>query len=284
MPRALPGEKLMAKILGLLLLGVIGLVGLRLWDAREDQSEWARLRGLQPEDPKKYDPKMVAHLPEPAQRYFNFAIKPGTPLYTVAEIEMEGEFSLGTQAEPNYQKMKADQILASPAGFVWRLSLPGRVPVSGSDSGQWTRFRIFGLIPVARQGGDQDHGRSAFGRHVAESVFWTPAALLPSPWVLWEKINDHTARVTVSHEGHSQAVDVEVEPNGQLTRVVFQRWSNANPEKAFRLQPFGGDLRDFREVQGFQVPFDVEAGNMYGTPDYFVFFKAKIRSIRFQAE
>jgi hypothetical protein len=59
------------------------------------------------------------------------------------------------------------------------------------------------------------------------------------------------------------------------------RWSNANPEKQYRLQPFGGVLSDFREVQGYRLPFRVEAGNMFGTDDYFVFFKAEVTDIRF---
>ena len=40
------------------------------------------------------------------------------------------------------------------------------MPVSGSDSASWTRFRIFGIVPVGRLGGDPDHTRSAFGRYV----------------------------------------------------------------------------------------------------------------------
>ncbi|MCO4321102.1 DUF6544 family protein [Aliidiomarina quisquiliarum] len=54
---------------------------------------------------------MVNDLPEPAQRFFNFAIAPGTPLYTVAEIDMEGQFSLGSQEKPNYHLCKHTRFL-----------------------------------------------------------------------------------------------------------------------------------------------------------------------------
>lgn len=59
------------------------------------------------------------------------------------------------------------------------------------------------------------------------------------------------------------------------------RWSDANPEGRCRLQPFGGYLSDFREVQGFRIPFKVEAGNMFGTDEYFAFFKARVTAVRF---
>ncbi len=267
--------------LALLVLLLGSLFVLRLVDWRADQAEWKKLSSLQPTNPILYDPSMVVDLPEPARRFFNFAIASGTPLYTVAEIDMGGQFSLGSQEEPNYQPMQAHQILAAPHGFVWRLNLPGIIPVSGSDSGRWTRFGIFGFIPVARMGGNSDHIRSAYGRYASEAVFWTPATILPRGGVTWASVDEHTARVTITHGELSQDVDVKVNAEGQPLEVSFMRWSNANPEKLYRLQPFGGILSDFRVVQGFKLPFRIEAGNMFGTREYFPFFKAEVKAIRF---
>ena len=268
-------------ILSMLGFALFALLAIRLWDGRADRLEWKRLAALQPQNPGIYEPAMVTDLPEPARRFFNFAISPGTSLLTVAEIDMGGQFSLGTRQAPNYQQMNAKQILAAPSGFVWKLRLPGIVPVSGSDSGRWTRFRIFDLFPVARMGGNPDHSRAAYGRYVAEALFWTPAALLPGPGVVWEKVDENTARVIVSHMGLSQAVDLKVDDDGRPVEVHFMRWSDSNPEKTHRFQPFGGKMSDFREVQGFNLPFNVEAGSMFGTEDHFVFFKAEVVSIRF---
>lgn len=273
--------KLLYLFSGLLLLALIALLVLRLIDWRAEQTEWMRLRTLQPVDPAKFDPAMVADLPEPARRFFLFAIAPATPLLTVAEIDMKGQFSLGSREEPNYREMEAQQILAAPHGFVWRMRLHGTIRVSGSDSGRWTRFRIFGLLPVARMGGDPDHARSAFGRYVAEAVSWTPAALLPAPGVVWEELGPDAARVTVTHGELSQAVDVMVDAGGQPAKVAFLRWSDANPDNEYRLQAFGGFLSDFRPVQGYRLPFRVEAGNMFGTEAYHAFYKAEVTSIRF---
>ena len=267
--------------LAMVVVALLALLALRLWDGRADRMEWARLAALQPTNPAMYDPVMVADLPEPARRFFNFAIKPGTPLLTVAEIDMGGEFSLGTRDNPKYQPMNARQILAAPTGFVWKVKMPGLVSVSGSDTGSWTRFRILGMIPVARMGANTNHARAAYGRYVAEAVFWSPAALLPGPSVVWEALDQNTARVTVAHNQLSQAVDMQVDPEGRPVVVHFMRWSDANPEKTYRLQPFGGHLSDLREVQGFRIPFNVEAGNMFGTDEYFAFFKAKVNTVCF---
>ena len=263
---------------------LLSLVILSIVDRRADRTEWRRLAALQPRDPGRFELEMVADLPEPARRYFAYTIRPGAPIRPVAEIDMRGRFSLGTKQDPRYQPMEARQILAAPEGFVWAMHTRGGMPVSGSDSGGWTRFRIFGLIPVARRGGDPDHTRSAFGRYVAEAVFWTPAALLPGPGVTWESVDQNTARVTVRHETLQQAVDVRVDAEGRPVEVSFQRWSDANPDKVHRLQPFGGYMSDFREVRGHRLPFRVEAGNMFGTDEYFPFFIADVTDIRFPGE
>lgn len=261
---------------------ILGLLAsLSLYDYTADRAEWRRLLNLQPVDPELFDHKMIADLPEPARRFFKFAIAPGTPLYTVAEIDMGGLFSLGSKDNPAYQEMEAYQILASPDGFVWRLKLPGIIPISGSDSGKWTRFRLFGLLPVARIGGDPDHTLAAYGRFAAESVFWTPAAVLPGKNIKWQEIGRDTARVTISSGSLSQEVDITVDDGGRPLLVTFQRWNNANKEKVFRHQPFGGKLSDFREVQGFTVPFKVDGANLFGTEEEFIFFKAEVKDIRF---
>lgn len=270
-------------ILLLLAVAVAAALFLRVTDLLDERAERRRLLATQASAPARFDPAQLAALPEPARRYFGFVIEPGTPLLRVAEIEMDGQFSLGTRDKPGYRPMRARQVLAWPHGFLWSVVLRGGVPIAGSDSLTWTRFRVAGCIPVARQGGTMDHARAAYGRMAAEAVFWTPAALLPGAGVAWEAVDANTARVTLTHGALAQAVDVTVAPDGQPTQVRFLRWSNANPERVFRLQPFGGVLADFRPVQGFRVPFKVVAGNHFGTAAYHEFFRADLRALRFAA-
>lgn len=269
-------------LLLLFLLAVLALAVWRMFDHRADTRAMNRLASGQPQAPVRFDPGMVADLPEPAQRFFLFTIEPGTPLYTVANLTMEGQFGMGDKSKPGYLDMTATQTLAVPDGFVWKMrARRGLLSMAGSDSEQWTRFWLMGLLPVARLGGDPDHTRSAFGRYVAEAVFWTPAALLPGPGVSWTQVDKDCARVTVSHQGLSQVVDVTVAPNGEPTVVSFKRWSNANPDKQHRLQPFGGYLSGFRAFEGFRLPTHVEAGNQFGTDEYFPFFVVDVTAVVF---
>jgi hypothetical protein len=224
---------------------------------------------------------MVEALPEPARRYFHYTIKAGTPLARAVEVDMAGEIGLGTQEAPNYRPMQARQLLSSPYGFLWSLKSGA---ISGSDGAlpeeSWTRFWLLNLIPVARAKGP-DHHRSSFGRLVADCALWAPASLLPGEDVSWEALGEHSARVTLRRGMLEQAVDVHVNAEGAPVRVVFQRWSDANPQRHYQLQPFGGDLSEFREFAGYRLPTRVVAGNHYGTPAYFPFFKVEVSAIRF---
>ncbi len=264
-------------------IGIAVLVGWRQLDRWADRAEMARLMARQPASPDRFSPEMVADLPEPARRFFSFAIAEGTPLYTVAELDMVGQFGLGSKTAPNYQPMRARQVLAAPEGFVWTMSGgAGVMRMGGSDSGTWTRFWLFGSVPIVRAGGTEDHIRSAFGRYASEAIFWTPAAVLPGPDVTWEETGEaNVARMTMRRGALVQSVVLTVGPDGQPLQASFLRWSNANAEKVFRLQPFGGTLSDFRAFGGFRLPTHVEAGNMFGTEDYFPFFIADVTAVSF---
>ena len=268
--------------LSIIALTIFGLLTWQWIDRRTDSQVWSELIARSEEGCAVFDVAQVEGLPEPAQRYFQYMIQLGTPLMHAVEIDMQGELGLGTASRPNYRPMRARQILVPPHGLVWDLKSG---MIRGSDgitpATSWTRFWLFNLIPIVRVGGGADHHRSAFGRVVSEAAFWVPASLLPSNHVSWESVNQTTARATVTFAGFEQAVDITVAENGQPTQVMILRWSNENPEREFREQPFGGELSGFKKFGGYTLPTRVVGGNHFGTQEYFPFYKADVTDIRF---
>lgn len=230
---------------------------------------------------QRFDPAEVATLPEVAQRYFTHAIAPGTPLYSVALLEMKGNFLLGDKDKAQTYSMKAREVIRFPDEFVWlpRMS-SGMLTVSGSDGlaggSAWTRFWIGGTIPVAQVESSPDMVRSAGFRGAAEAALWLPPSLLPSRGAMWEAAGPDQARVTVTGGGHPVTLLLTLAPDGAVREVVGERWSNANQDKVFRLQPFGGIFSAERRFGGFTIPSEVAMGNHFGTPDYLPFFQARI--------
>ncbi|MBD0275258.1 MAG: hypothetical protein ICV73_25450 [Acetobacteraceae bacterium] len=274
-------------------LGALAATAVRLADARRAEAAWVRLAGRgAARAAERFDPAMVAGLPAPARRWFLRAIAPGTLLRAVAEIDMEGEVGLGDQDTPRYLPMYARQILAPPHGFVWVAGMGGwPVRVSGSDGyaageatagSAWTRFWLLGVVPVARAADTPDLARSAVARGIAEAALWVPAALLPGEGVAWEPVDERHARAVVRHGGERFPVELEVAEDGRLLSLAMRRWSDANPERAFRWQPFGGTVAEERRFGGYTVAGRVEAGNHFGTEAYFPFFRARVLDLRFR--
>jgi len=258
----------------------------RYSDARALLNVWQSLVSRSNQQPAIFEPALVVDLPEPARRFFDAVIEPGTPIRTVAEVTMQGEFSLGTKENHSYLPMRACQLLAPPYGFYWRVTAgEGFMQFMGSDGSveldSWTRFWLTGLVPVARLGNSADHARSSFGRYMADSLFWVPGALLPSKSVVWSPLSSDSARVTIDYKGIRQAYDLTVGEDGRPIKIRFERWSDANATKTYQLQAFGGCLSDFKKFDGYWLPSTIVAGNHFETDEYFPFFKATVETVRF---
>jgi hypothetical protein len=224
---------------------------------------------------------MLAGLPEIAIRYFRHAIQPGTPLSTTVQLDLSGTFLLGRLSFA----MQSREVLRAPYDLVWLPELrSGPIRVSGSDglvAGEaWTRFWLNGLLPVAQVGSSPDMLRSAQFRAASESI-WAPAALLPLNGAQWTQFGPDRARVTFPMFNPAIPLELTIAEDGALQSIVGQRWSNANADKRFRFQPFGGEILSEARFDGFTVPSEMVIGNGFGTDRFDRFFQAKVDGIRF---
>jgi hypothetical protein len=247
---------------------------------QEAQDTWTRIASRAGRSHGVYSREMVAHLPEIAQRYFNHAIAPGTPLRRMVELRMQGKFLLGDKSSHQAYRMEARQILHPPSEFVWIPTLRnGMMSISGADvlarGSASTRFWLLALIPVASERTSPDLVRSATFRSAVEGV-WVPATLLPHNGVAWEQIGPDKARVRIQRVDPEIVFEMTFAPNGALREIVGERWSNANPQKTFRLQPFRGTMDEEATFGGYTIPVKLSVGNHYGREEYLPFFQAEI--------
>ena len=295
-PRARPGSgrttRTVIKAVGLGLVVVAGaaaLLGYRQHadDQRQAREVWAALEASADPSPPLYHPAMVADLPEIARRYFARGIEPGTPLHRVVRLEMEGTFVVNGTDMP----IRARQILAPPSeGFVWEAEVgTGLMRFAGSDGhhapeggtrDSWTKFWLHGLVPLARIGTGADHFRAAATRTMLEAI-WAPASLLPQFGAQWTQTGPDSAEIRFDAMEDTEPMRLTLDAEGNPAEVVALRWTDANPERVYRLQPFGGRMLETGRFGGFTIPTRVELGNQYGTPDYAPFFFATITSADF---
>lgn len=273
-----------AAVTGVLLLAVVAILGaLRAVHDREVARLWEQLR--QPAGPQRFDPQSLAALPEPAQRYLRHAIAPGTPLAASVVVQMEGRIGL----EPGADKLpfRAEQILATPRGLIWKAAVgDGAVRISGDDrytAGEGgMRWYLWHVIPVMSADGP-DVSRSAAGRVALETVAMLPSALVPETGVLWQAVDERSARVRVRVGSEESSVLVVVAPGGQIERVEMLRWDSegADGKPGYVLwvaDGFEGEL----SVGGYTLPKRVRVTKRAGTPQADSFFEATITAAEYR--
>ncbi len=185
-----------------------------------------------------FDADTLAPLPDPARRFLSRALPPGAPMAPAFEIRMHGEIRLNGRWLP----FRAEQVLRSGVGFVWRPTIGGRLlRFTGADvlspDGALMEFRFQGLIPVVTESG-VDIERSAAGRLAAETVAWLPQALTPQAGTTWSAIDDRRAAASLRCASHPVDVEVTVGADGTLVELGLDRWNaSARPP---RFDVFGG--------------------------------------------
>jgi hypothetical protein len=253
-----------ALLLGLGAAG--GLAAFKIADDRFVDGLWQRLERA-PGGGEVFTPQLVAGLPEPAQRYFLHAIRPGTPLAPRVHLAQTGSLRVGN----SWASFSARQVLVAREGFVWKVRARiGGLPVRGTDhyaAGQGRmRIAAFGLVPIVNAGGP-DLARSAIGRFAGEHL-WLPSAWLPAAGAAVEPVDQERFAVTVTVDGEMTRVVNTVDPEGRLTSGRFERYGNQTADKRYQYIPFGSVVDAEGEFGGYTIPAQIRAGWWFGTDRY----------------
>ena len=222
----------------------------------------------------------VADVPEPARRYLEHAIRPGTPLASAVRLRMRGSIKLG-----RWVRFEAEQVIHADRGFMWAARVPFlKSPLIRGfdrlvDGAGEMRWKLFGIVPIMSASGP-DVTRSAVGRMEAEAI-WLPARLVQDD-VRWTARDEHHA-VATFRDSHN-SLDFGIDDHGRLTSVMLQRWGNPDGG-AFRLVDFGGRIEAERTFDGYTIPSRVRVGWYFGTPRFETegeFFRATIDHATFK--
>lgn len=166
----------------------------------------ARLHAAAPYGgPDAFEPARLDSLPPPVARYLRAVIRDGAPLARHVVIRHEGTF----RADPAgaWAPFRSVQhVTARAPGFVWNAEIR-MAPlvavyvrdelVAGSAA---MRAKVAGLVTVVDVAGTPGLAAPALHRWLGESA-WFPTALLPSPFLRWEAVDDSTARAVATAGG-----------------------------------------------------------------------------------
>lgn len=155
--------------------------------------------------PDAFSPAMLDGLPPPAARYLRAVLRDGAPLARRIVIRHEGTFRADTAGA--WAPFRSVQhFTAREPGFVWDAEIR-MAPLAGVlvrdqlvTGSAAMRAKVAGLVPVVDAAGTPGLAAGALHRWLGEAA-WFPTALLPSPFLRWEAVDDSTARAVASSGG-----------------------------------------------------------------------------------
>ena len=192
----------------LVILGLVMVVGAAVlygefhWQSgtRElrDRLEAARL----PIEPKVFDRRELERVPAPVKRYFRAVLEDGQPIVAGVSVAHTGTFNMGEAAEQWKPFTSNQRVVTRRPGFDWdgRVAMMPGLRVCVHDAyvaGEGIlHAAVLGLVSMVNLRGTGEVAKGELMRFFAEAA-WYPTALLPSQGVLWDPVDDHSARATL---------------------------------------------------------------------------------------
>ena len=186
-------------------------------------------------------------LPEPVERYFEFAPTAGQPLVRHVFIRWRGESLMFSSS--GWRPFSAEQHFSgNPPGYVWDARVLRAAPfLPVPYSRQLCRMvpgaseaSVASLVPLKGQRGTREVAEASLMRYLAEAA-WLPTAPLPRPGLSWSAIDADTARATLTDRGARWlAVDFRFGAAGEIVSCSADCYRAVGGGPA--LTPWRGDL------------------------------------------
>ena len=232
---------------------VLGIALARAWAARQLRRDVRQLFAATSKSPAStYHETQLDGLPAPVQRYFRHVLTEGQPYLHGLRLRHIGQFK--TDLKKDWIAIKGEQyITADPPGFIWQGTTSQFVARDEFVAGHGRLdVRLLGAVPIAGGTGPA-YDQGELMRWLVEST-WQPTALLPSKYIAWTAIDDHSARLTLTHQGHTISCLARFNERGELAECEAPRQMNEATQ-----QPWLARFEQYRHWHGVLIPTVGEA-------------------------
>ncbi len=220
----------------------------------------------------------VLGLPEPVQRYLNYAQVVGKGPIRTVRLTQQG--FMRTQPGQKWLPMVAEQsFTTTPPAFLWHCTMRPfpLVRISATDrfsEGHGSmRIKLLSVIPLGNARGPKiDQGE--LQRYMAEMI-WFPTAWLSDAFE-WQAIDAYSAKATMHEQNVTASVVLHVNEQGQLTHVTADRYKEEHGH--YLLAPCSGQCTAYQEVDGMRIPSRIEI-TWHLASGNFTWFRCKITEI-----
>ncbi len=275
--------------IGILILASIGIAivvyGKYRWRTNTDRLRAKFASERQTIEPKFYSQTELEGLPAPVQRFFRKVLKDGQPLIASVNLSQKGQFNM-SETEVKWNPFTATQIVITQGpGFDW----DGHIQiVPGLNTLVHDTYRsgvgnlhasLLGLFTVADMHDTSELNQGELMRFFAEAT-WYPTALLPSQGVLWEAIDQHSARGTLT-DGKT-TVSLVFRFNAEGTIETFRadaRYGTFGGKLS--AMPWCGRMWDYAVRDGMYIPLNGEVG-WERSEGIWLYYKGRVTEIEYE--
>jgi len=276
-------------IISILLLFLLVLVIIYRRDRWWSETNKLRVKltnGQQLIQPKIYDSKEIESLPDPVQRFFQAVLQEGQAIITKVEFFQHGQFNMN-EMEDKWHKFTATQLVVTQRqGFDWdaKIQMMPFVNVFVHDTyllGEGhLQASLLGLFTVAKMHNTPELNQGELLRFLAESV-WYPTSLLPSQGVIWEAIDQHSSRATLTDGKTTASVVFQFDHEGLITSMRAEARCYRVIGDKLTFMPWVGKFGEYSVHHGMRIPLEGEVGWEHPEGDR-LYFKGKITKISYE--
>ncbi len=250
------------KLTLLLLLGLSILTGASVYSFHQKVHQEIKsfLNQIPSEKNHYIDLADYPQLPEPVRRYFQFVGIEGKPAIRFARLKHEGTFRL--QPDQAWFPVEGHEYFTTDQpGLLWYAQLKfmplfsiwARDLYQNQHGNMW--IRPLGEITLANAKGPELDVSSLL-RYLSETP-WFPTALLPSDYLNWEPLDEHSAKVVINDHGVTASVIFFFDERGAITELVSEdRYRTAGNEQI--KTRWGGYYQNYSEMNGIKIPTQIE--------------------------
>lgn len=222
----------------------------------------------------------VLGLPEPAQRYLNYAQVVGKEPIRTVRLKQQGFMRM--QPGQKWLPMVAEQYVTTiPPAFLWhtRIQPFPLVSLAGtdrfSDGHGSMHIKLLSVLPLGNaHGPEMDQGE--LQRYLLETS-WYPTAWL-SDAIEWQAIDAHSVKATIHQQRVTASGVLHVNEQGQLTHLTADRYRQEHGH--YQLAPWTAQSDEYQEIDGMRIPTKSEVTWHFPSGD-FTWFRFKITEIEY---
>jgi hypothetical protein len=213
-------------------------------------------------EPRTYGPAELAGLPPVVQRYFRTVLTPGQPMITAVRVEHSGTFNVSTNGEKWRPFTSEQRVITRHPGFDWdaRIQMVPGVEIRVHDAyihGTGIMHAAFyGLFTMANLHGRSEMARGQLMRYFAEAA-WYPTALLPSQGVTWHRVDDRSARATLSDPSFTLTLLIRFNSD-DLIESVRADGRGRTVRGTIVTTPWEGHWRSYVQQDNMLIPMEGE--------------------------